>query len=180
MDAIARGWLHKTAAKHYWRVCKWYDLADLVQDGYLTYYRIRERYDTATDAKHVMSLFRVSYLNHITSLARLRRRRIDEINITDMFEDGANFSEEFLFQAVCQSSDVPSQISVGDLSPEVVKVIKTFDDPTALKKMRAPFRKGFDGKRETTNQRLCRMIGIDPKRVNLRRMLNTDLGEVES
>ena len=36
-DAGVRGWIVKTAYKHYWRVSSYYEFDDLVQDGYLCY-----------------------------------------------------------------------------------------------------------------------------------------------
>lgn len=79
-DYGMRGFIAKFARRNYWRVADWYDLDDLVQDGWLCYYKCRDRYvgrgrplpARDPDPDHVrwmMSLVMTSFARHVHTLA---------------------------------------------------------------------------------------------------------------
>lgn len=84
-DEGMQGWILKTARKEYWRMASWYELEDLIQDGFLCYIKCRNAYtlkppkpgtqplNTTTPNKdqrrHFMSLVQTAYRNHIMTLA---------------------------------------------------------------------------------------------------------------
>lgn len=79
MDQGARAWLARTARKNYWRVSDWYDLDDLIQDGYWHWYRIINKYPYITKPRMtrnarriIMGLFQRTYTNHLHDLAKRR------------------------------------------------------------------------------------------------------------
>ena len=95
MDDGATRWLFKTARQNFWRVANWYDFDDLIQDGYLTYYRICRRYPDVKERAHIMGLFQVSFINHLHRLANLRTRASAEVTFAD-----TNASEDTLLDKV--------------------------------------------------------------------------------
>lgn len=154
MDKGVEGWIYKTANKHYWRVASWYDFDDLVQDGFLCYFRTCARYTqtidgqrrigVATETKHIMRLFQTSFTNHIHDLARAKTRQPD--------------------MAVEQLPDTMTEAEgyerlIAEAPPLIARVISDLVNGDAAR-LRSPFRRRADGTRETLNERLCRIIGI--------------------
>jgi sulfite reductase alpha subunit-like flavoprotein len=75
IDRPARLWIAKTARKHLWKVItRSYDLDDLIQDAYLKWYYISQKYPSITERRHMMGLFQIAFLNHIRGLATKRSR----------------------------------------------------------------------------------------------------------
>lgn len=172
MDDGARGWLVKTATSNYWRVNKWYELDDLIQDGYVCYYKAIQKYPSATDVPHRMALFKVIYINFIHDLATKRTKSISEILDTDMQGAAEDPDRSFLSTLVeCPQSGL---VEVGALlasAPERVRAaLELFTTESGKAAMRSVYRRQRGGKhlvRETMNQRLCRMLGCDPAQVNI-------------
>jgi hypothetical protein len=84
-DAGLQGWIKNTARREHWRMAKWYELSDLIQDGFLCYCKCRDKYtrgppepgfqalntEHPTDAqrRHFMNLVQRAYFNHIMTLS---------------------------------------------------------------------------------------------------------------
>jgi len=62
------------AIKHVWRVRPLLDVEDLIQEAAMVFYRCSEKYypETCSRPKHFMSLFTVSFLRRIETLANDR------------------------------------------------------------------------------------------------------------
>lgn len=154
-DKGAEIWLINTAKKNFWRVATWYDLKDLINDGYLCYYTVIERYPHATEPEHIMSLFKRTYINHITDLANRSSRQVDCI------EACLNFTEESQINAFIESyaCDFSSLLQTILEAPQVVaEAIKAYiADPDIF----APLESYADRTRETNNARLCKRTGRD-------------------
>src|SRR5690554_2636340 len=79
-DAGLKRWIRATAYKNYWRVSHWYDLEDLIQDGYMAYctcaehygHLVRKRKPSAEDRRNFMALVKRTFENHIHDLATKR------------------------------------------------------------------------------------------------------------
>lgn len=76
MDEGAIGWLHRIAVRNHWRVASWIDLSDLIQDGYLHWQRIAQRYPDAPIPAQ-MRLFQITYLNWFHDLAKRKLKQVD-------------------------------------------------------------------------------------------------------
>src|ERR1700730_17047043 len=81
MDRSMSGWIVYTARQNYWRVMRWYDLSDLIQDGYLAFAKCKARYGhlfsnppTHDERKWFMALVKTTYSNHIYDLAMAKTR----------------------------------------------------------------------------------------------------------
>lgn len=152
MDAGFRGWIYNTARKNYWRVAASCELDDLIQEGYWIYYHVVRRYPHVRDRAHLMRLVQISYVTRIHDLARRDKR--PEVAFDD------------LPPVVVNSMGYGPQTLMGDAPPFVrlaLYALMTADGRT----LRAEPRERIRGRRETFNERLCRMTGLDPKIVDL-------------
>jgi hypothetical protein len=86
LDDGVRGYIVNKARKEFWRVQSWYELGDLVNDGWLIFCECRERFGKRIkvkgDAAEFMAYFKRAYDNHIIDLAN-SRTRTTETNATD-------------------------------------------------------------------------------------------------
>lgn len=160
MDKGARNWLFKYAHKNLWRVAAWMDFDDLVQEGYAAYYETLQRYPTATEPKHIMSLFALVFRSRIERLVLANRKQVDDA-CSDVIEsyDG-------------DTQQVPITASDRKRLPKPSKFIKEI--LSLLRKNKAlryeitkPYTILENGRRETTNERFCRLLGEDPNSINV-------------
>lgn len=134
-----RRWITTTAKENFWRVASYYDLEDLVQDGYLVYFRIHKIYPQAEPAQ-LLRLFQRSYINHIHNLAKRARR----IEITVLEEQD---------HPLCEFSELIRTIMEA---PETIRKILT---SLACKPYRE-HRIRADRTRQTTSELMCQLAGI--------------------
>ena len=161
LDAGIRGWLVNTAKKNYWRVPSWYDLDDLIQDGYICYSICNRKYGHDLQPSHFMALVKVSYINHIHDLANSKTRNSPEL-IVPM--DSPVFSraepEEATFFTLLKQ--LPNELQ------ELLFIL--LNDAKSIPMLR-------NGReRESTNAYLCRLIGVDPEYVNLQAVFKEHFG----
>jgi hypothetical protein len=75
LDAGLKGWIVNTAKRNYWRVASYYELDDLISDGYLAYAVCKARYSKKVQNKaHFMALFKRVYWSRIVDLASDRSK----------------------------------------------------------------------------------------------------------
>lgn len=170
MDAGARGWLVKTAVKNYWRVQSRYELDDLIQDGFLCWAKVRARYPKVKDRPHVMRLFQVTYINHIHSLAKCVTRKREQLVPT-----GDMGSEAFWDAVLPADCDLMQINVVGHVPAVVVRALSILSRPGADRRLSAQYRVRPDGSRETLNERLCRVLDLDHKTIDMVSMIKTAL-----
>lgn len=84
MNESQRRWLVKVARSQFWRVAPWYELDDLIQDGFLCYAKVLRKYPRIHNPAHLGKLFQVTYQNHIHTLANRRRHSITELHLDDL------------------------------------------------------------------------------------------------
>lgn len=166
MDEGARLWLFKTAHKNYWRVAPYYELDDLIQDGFVSYYKTVARYKRRVkNRSHMMRLFQMSYVNHIHDLAKLRTRH-NRVIANDLVTGdadplnalAANCSDDThqLVVFMAALAKAPTQVK------QVLLILTTHQGRMELCK---PYR--GKANRETSNERLCRLTGYDPEKTDL-------------
>lgn len=164
MDQGAKRWMIKYARQKLWCVQDGsYDLDDLIQDGFVTWFRIVERYKNNVDAqKHMMALFQVSFINYINNLAKWRGREkplacaYDPI-MNDLLPD----PEMATFYTLCQNAP-----------DEIKKVIRFMENADNCQKLQGLMRLYDDGTRETLGQRLRRLCNL-PANVDIVAMLKS-------
>ena len=181
IDKPAQRWLFKTAQKNYWRIQSWYELDDLIQDGYMTWCMVADRYaDSVRErckgqpedkrdevmGEVMMALFIRCYTNHIHDLAS-KRSRITETALSELVHDNQSH-EQFLDQVFGSDASTSDEAELINLAPDGVRqVLQTYNDHPDSPKINAQFRVRRDGTRETFNERLCKLAGRDPKSVDL-------------
>jgi DNA-directed RNA polymerase specialized sigma24 family protein len=167
-----KNWLFKFAWNNYWRVASWYDLDDMVQDGYLVFYRVLEKYrGKVQNRAHLMRLFQVSYANHIHNIS-IKRTRTPEV----LFEDLAPNPEvrERIMDKVLQSNDDAEMALVLAGAPREVRAVIAGLEAADGATLRKPYQRR-KGQRETQNERLCKLGGLDPNTVDVVLALKTYL-----
>lgn len=188
LDAIMERWLTSFARRNLWRVAVWYDIEDLIADGYMVFVQCRNKYWYVTERKHFMALFQRCYFNHITDLANKHSRDSSGYLAEVQKEDNGTtdgdrrFGQRWRQVQVTNEADtspdrgdgfdrlVPPDFPVADLSVllsqakgPVKAVLELFTTDAGLERLRSiP-----QGAHEHTNRYLCRLLGLDPKSHNL-------------
>ena len=92
LDAGVKGWIYNTARANMWKVAGWYELEDLIQDGYLCFAKCRASYKADSDEvtldekRTFMSYLERAFLNHITDLSN-KRTATPESPVADLSDD---------------------------------------------------------------------------------------------
>lgn len=178
MDDSAQRWVVKTARKNFWRVQQWYELDDLIQDGYMWWCFVVNKYhDSAYErcagSKNIedsvkqllMSLFMRTYTNHIHDLSKSRTGAAAEVRLTDLAststDEAAIVESALAGVAVC---DAYAAVLVNSAPDGVRQVLQaySYERPSAVSAYRIR-----GGERETMNDRFCRIAGKDPASTDL-------------
>lgn len=165
LDKGIRGWIVTTARKNYWRVASWYDLEDLIQDGYVCYARCNQRYGHVRDQAHFMALVKTTYIHHITDLANERSRAVASVGMDPEVLNAVAPPTMPDGEFVALFHSLPKELK------QLVSVL--LDDAKSI-----PYLKQATGNRETNNEYLCRLIGLDPLQVNLEAMFRAHFSSV--
>lgn len=167
MDEGARRWLAKAVRKNYWRVSAWYELEDLLQEGYEVYYYVVRHYPRAKDRPHLMALFKLAFTSRINDLATRRTRRVEEVCESDLAS--ADEPAAFLV-SVPAAADITEAAAALACAPQYVKdALALFGSEDGLRRLRHKARRSGPGRhrRETLNERLCRLTGHDPAETDI-------------
>lgn len=184
LDEGLQGWIAKTAYEQHWRVRAWYDVQDLIQDGFLCYVKCRNRYTlgppaeghtalntdnpTPLQRKHFASLVMVAFTNHIMTLAS-RFALQKESAMSELLEDDSADAVERLIPHQ-QQEDASLRVLLSKAPAEITEAItKIMNDSkeggdylrTKLFSEGTRVRRGRTSIRETTRQRWQRILG-DP------------------
>lgn len=168
LDDGAINWMKRNAAKQYWRVAPWINLDDLIQDGYLCWFIVRSKYPYVESRANRMALFKRVFNNHLHNLANAKTRH-PEIAFAQAELDAKLDGES------CELAEMMTMIAEAPV--KVRKLLKKLiADPTCL---RDTYRKDDGLIRETLNERLCRLAGLNPQlndlHADLRAALSTTL-----
>ena len=170
MDEGARRWMLKTARANFWRVASWMEFEDLIQDGYMHYARLVARYHNVKNRAQIMSLFKTTFNNHFHDISKKRTKQID-VPVSDVMPDQ-------------QSADIFFELNGGseiDLSnlmlapQQVITALQALGADKAARILKSQYRKRLNGTRETTNERFCRIAGVNPDQFSLHSVLRTYL-----
>lgn len=190
IDPSAERWLLKQAYKNYWKVPSWYDLDDLIADGYSCWYMVVDRYSESAKERVLaqnkkpkltmdeavlevlMSLFTRTFTNHIYDLAQ-RRTACLEDTLSNLVSDDA-LEATFLDKALSQNAvcDVYSRSMISEAPGGIREVLQAYADaaPAVLSAYRRR-----NGVRESMNERMCRIAGKDPEEVDMVSMVRAYL-----
>lgn len=159
MNETSRRWIYKYANKNYSRVANWIEYEDLIQEGYVAYYEVRKRYPAATQPAHIQSLLQLVFRSRIEDIIRkaMRKGRPPTTDTLDAFKD------------VEPPSLVEADTSGLQLlliqAPKIIKdVLGVLTDPVMRDALDKPFGRINNGRKETLNDRLCALLGVDSKK----------------
>lgn len=169
MDIGAKRWLYRIAKANHWRVASWIDLDDLIQDGFLCWQIAVTKYPDIDNPKIAMRLFQTIYTNLLHDLAN--KRTITTEYSFSLFDDAAIFHFE---QQACEFGEMLRLVI--EAPPLISKCLR--DLLFSGLDLSAPYRTWLDGRRETFNDRLCRLLKVDPNKVNLHQALHNYLRNV--
>lgn len=136
------------------------DYDDLIQDGYYAWFEVCKRYPSAvSNPAHIMSMFKLCFADKITDLSRSKTKQQDDArsDIVEVFDgDSVTIPDPTNFNLLIAKA------------PKVVKEVISILTSDSLKdEMRKPYEKQATGRRETLNDRLCAMLKLDPKSVDV-------------
>lgn len=153
-DMGMRGWILTTARDNLWRVAAWYDLDDLIQEGYICYAICAKKYPHV-EQKHFMALLKTCFNNRIHDLASAKARSIVAVEPIE----GADECKFNYYYAHDSENDILFNVLLQQLPAELKQLVKTLlNDGKDI-----PMQRTANGSRETTNSYLCRLLGLDSK-----------------
>lgn len=183
MDQGMQGWIVNQARENYWRVARWYDLSDLVQDGYVAFAKCKKAYGhlfatppTEEERKWFMCLVKTTYLNHIYDLAMSHTRCLEATEAWLAESDEKQMISAWASDIAAASvviSQMPSELKAlvaslaehgNDYRKSRLRKQKTANGATRVVK-------GRKALRETTNQLYCRLAGLDADEVDLSKQI---------
>lgn len=166
-DAPTEGWVIKFIKKNLWRVAPDMEFEDLYQELCLVYARCQAK---RPDSANLMPYFMMAASNEVHSLATRRTRRRDhEIagsQITDEVKvvEEAGFSEDL--------GDADFRLLLADKAE--LRRLFTVLVQNEIKPRRFWSRK--NKVRETPNEFICRILGVDPTQVDMSGYITNLLG----
>jgi hypothetical protein len=168
------GWTVNFVNKNIWRCGPDYDMEDLVQDAFLTYMMVRDRYPEVRTPQHFMALFKRCFGNHVHALANKRTKRSEQ----HLDEE----ERQKLKRLKAPDGDIDEKmlrLSLESLARPVKKLIEEMgvlnpDIRTERVRSKQVLPNGSKV-RETTNQFFCRLAGVDPADVDMVRMVEESL-----
>lgn len=179
LDAGIRGYIVNTAKREHWRVKEIYTggeegLQDLIQDGFLCYYKCHARYvqtrsdltGTPDERRWFQSLVKTTFSNHIKTLAA-KHKGISERPASEFYVEGANEGDIFERNLPPQQELSSLFAALAQAPWELLELMRLLagDGAAAL-----GFKRKKVGRRsvaETTNEYYARLLGVDPQERDL-------------
>jgi hypothetical protein len=159
MDQGVRGYIINTAKRNFWRVAEYYEFEDLLQDGAVVWARIVARYPNVTEPKQRMGLFKVAFANHIHDLSK-EKSKLEFVREAEL-----PAPLDFLREGEDIDADPDLVFILKELPPAIARVIVKMQDGQTFR------RRIEEHGRETSNERACRLAGLDPNKRNIRRAI---------
>jgi hypothetical protein len=146
-----RGWTLKFISKNKWRVDGIHDVDDLLNDAYLIFMKIKQKYPQVVDKPCFMGLYKRAITNWMHDHSRyVRRKRAvhDETSV-----DAADL---FVGRIGEVSSDGYLMALLAEAPPEVRAALHILvTNPEVLRS------RSHNGRRENLNAKLRRILGMD-------------------
>lgn len=168
LDAGVRGLIVNMATKNFWKVASWYELDDLIQDGYMCYAKVRRAYPKIKEVRHLTALFKTTFSRFIIDLAA-KKRLGEELVLSQMAAPDSDGSQELESLLGSQPEEQTAMVLLHSMPSELRALWRFLRSEDGRTRLRQPRRK-VAGVRETTNEHLCRLLGFDPDMVNFEAM----------
>lgn len=172
LDAGMQGFIASTAKREYWRVAGVLDLEDLIQEGYLCYYKCYRRYSDPNNRNYPKDELTASWMQAIVGRAFMNRiydlaskKRYGFAVPASEIAAAEEAPEALLDRALPPVAETSTLRAALAQAPwELLELLRILanDGKTAL-----GFKRKSAGGRETTNEYYCRLLGVSPKERNL-------------
>lgn len=167
LDESLKKWIRNTARENYWRVMRWYEIDDLISDGYLVAANIMARYHPVNQ-RHFMALVMIAYTNHITSLSR-KRSRGDDLLISHEAPEGADI-DDWMSALTGYAHNVGTITRLISQARYPVSIaIELFTTERGVAEVRRRPQRAH----ESLNHYICRLIGLDPRDYDLPELIQS-------
>ena len=162
------GYVRKFYQTQAWRLFSYWEEEDVYQEMYIKFLKVLRKYPDVQTPRHLMGLFKIALQNWAHNCNEKRRLESPLVLmggvVKEVEEDGG--MESYLSQHPGQDyEELTMGIRLKDLPSKLQQVLKR-----ALFGDQLPNRKN-----ESVNQYLCRLVGENPKRVQLGGQLQTAL-----
>lgn len=192
LDAGMRGYIIKTVSREYWRVANLYEFDDLVMEGYLCYCKCKKAAMNATLAsggpaypasgvptkaqrRNFQVLFSTAFANHISSLSA-KQKGGSEYPMSQLIGDDSS-AEEFADQHLVPQPELGTFMALLANAPaelkQLIQILALDGQDLFVFKRRRNKRRHI---RETSNEFYCRILGLDPKEVDIAGKLKAYFG----
>lgn len=176
MDEGLRRWIVSYARQNQWRVPGWMTLGDLVQEGYICYMKVlrhpnysglaRRQNPSKENRRVFMSLVKKSFVNYIHDLSN---EKPPEDNLSTVAERMGRVDEDVLDRLVPpnEDDDPRDKLPLEHFSEALrdLRTALTSDLGDAFDYVKIKCRRTGLIKRETNNQRWCRLANIVARKV---------------
>jgi len=169
LDAGVQGLIKNMATKNFWRVAYWYELDDIIQDGYMVWTKVRRHYPDITNIRHLTALFRTSYDRYIIDLSK-KRTRLEEVAVSQLAAPDSDGTDEMEALLGVQHETTTVTMLMHSAPAELKQLWRFLTSEDGRRRLRERKLVYKNGTRETTNQFLCRVLGLDAESVNLEEM----------
>lgn len=152
-EGPVKGWARKFLYKNKWRCDPILDADDLLQDAYIVYLKVVDRYPEVREPAHFMSLYQTTLRNEVHTWARqMEDRRGVAVNVEADAPEYTNWGHV--------------AASLSKAPDELKRVLHIFENSQLLAELQyEPKRKRFSRKnlvpRENLNAKLSRLAGLD-------------------
>lgn len=180
-EGAIEGYVVKEINRNYWRFKNHVDFDDAYQEAHLKFLEMKERYMGSIDSpKWFMSLYKTALANKLTDLAKLSSRLRRQVCFVEL--DGEDEDEGYQESLVGTiGTEGMLQVRLEEAPYEVRRVLSLVlhSPPELLSAMADTW--NDKGKRvEGGNQFLCKMLGYDPRKVDLVELVKDYLQEEEN
>jgi hypothetical protein len=151
------GWIYNTSRRYVYRVNKWYDFEDLVQDGLMIALKCRARYGYEIDPPHFTALVKTSFTNHLVSLQR-KTNYNNELYIAELEDVKTGEEIDNILDTLYELPEQEFACTLNELPEPIKAVLRLFLSVDTLRKMRLPLRETLSDS-ETPAKRLKRLAG---------------------
>lgn len=163
-----KGYAISYCHRNQWRVPSYLQLEDLVSEAYAAFLDSCRRYPWAIEKKHLMHLYKMYLSCVITDLTY--RGSFDKLCISELQVDKEDAPVDAISLVAGDGLEVLElKASLCNLPTELLDVLRALLSDSIELLQTKTYKEGRKYKkvRETTNERLCRLVGKDPAKVNL-------------
>lgn len=177
-EGAIEGYTINFVRSNLWRLDSNYERDDILQECYIKFLELVERYPRVVDPPHFMSLYKSAIRNHVFRLAERRPARYEcsEASVSSGNEDEGRTVYEITADPKANSQTQVVEIKMLlEQAPEPIKRLLPY--LLAPSEERPVCLRDDLGRRETTNELWAHLAGVDLT-VDMRQMMNNWLGGV--